>query len=65
MTRDPELIVELKMVPLCNPAADRALSRRYHLKGGEEEKPQTFTQSDISLPAQYYISTGKKIQVGR
>lgn len=37
MIRDHELIIEVKMVPLCNPAADRALLCLYHLKVEEKK----------------------------
>lgn len=36
MIRDPELIIEVKMVPLCNPAAD-ALLYLYDLKDKEDK----------------------------
>lgn len=37
MIRDPELIIEVKMVPLCNPAADCALLYLYDLKDQEDK----------------------------
>lgn len=58
MIRNPELIIEVKRVPLCNPAADRAPLCLHDLK--DEKKGHNFLlKSEIILPEQYYISTEK------
>lgn len=53
MIRDPELIIEVKMVPLCNPAAHCALLCLYHLK--DEEKKSHKPLSNLKSSSQNNI----------
>lgn len=59
MIRDPELIIQVKMVPVCNPAADRALLCLYCLKDAEKKSHKLLHHLKSSFQNNYLEVQGK------